>query len=367
MTELTQEKRAEEQEIDLLELARKLWRKRIWFYKAVGIAVVLGLIVGFSIPRTYSVTVILAPESVRTSSSRLASAAAMLGLGNLSTGNEVDALNITLFPDILASNPFALELYNMPVTPEDAEQPLLLNEYMDKQRQPWWGYILGLPGRMIGGVMSLFSDEKEESGERTIDPFRLTKIEAGKLKGIKGAMTATVDKKTGITTVTVTFQDPVVAACVADSVVRKLQDYVTDYRTRKATEDCAYWEKLYKERQQEYYEAQQRYAAYMDENKSLYTQKSKMEAERLQNDMTLAYQVYNQMAQQLQLARGKVQEAKPVFAVVEPATVPLQPAGPGKKMILIAFVFLALVGTAGWVLFGEELWKQLKEKNSSCS
>lgn len=215
--------------------------------------------------------------------------------------------------------------------------------------------------------MSLFSDEKEESGERTIDPFRLTKIEAGKLKGIKGAMTATVDKKTGITTVTVTFQDPVVAACVADSVVRKLQDYVTDYRTRKATEDCAYWEKLYKERQQEYYEAQQRYAAYMDENKSLYTQKSKMEAERLQNDMTLAYQVYNQMAQQLQLARGKVQEAKPVFAVVEPATVPLQPAGPGKKMILIAFVFLALVGTAGWVLFGEELWKQLKEKNSSCS
>lgn len=359
MTELTQEKRTEEQEIDLLELARKLWKKRKVFYKAVGIAVVAGLIVAFSIPKTYSVTVTLAPEAGKSGSSGLAGAAAMLGLGNMTVGNETDALNITLFPDILASNPFALELYNMPVMPEEAEQPLPLNEYMEEQRQPWWGYVLGLPGKVIGGVMALFSEE--ENGEKPLDSFRLTKKEAARLKGIKEAMVATVDKKTGITTVTVTLQDPVVAACVADSVVRKLQDYVTDYRTRKAIEDCAYWEKLYKERQQEYYDAQQRYAAYMDENKSLYTQKSKMEAERLQNEMSLAYQVYNQMAQQLQLARGKVQEAKPVFAVVEPATVPLKAAGPRKAMILIGFVFLAIVGTAGWVLFGEDLWRQLRK------
>ena len=284
----------------------------------------------------------------------------MLGLGNLSTGSEGDALNITLFPDILASNPFALELYNMPVTSKEAEQPLPLNEYIEEQRRPWWGYVLGLPGKLIGGVRSLFSEE-ETDAEKALNPFHLTKEETLKLEGIKQAMVATVDKKTGMATITVTLQDPVVAACVADSVVRKLQDYVTDYRTRKAAEDCAYWEKLYKERQQEYYAAQQRYAAYMDENKSLYTQKSKMEAERLQNEMSLAYQVYNQMAQQLQLARGKVQEAKPVFAVVQPATVPLQAAGPGRKMILIGFVFLAIVGTAGWVLFGEDLWRQLRK------
>lgn len=359
MTELTQEKRTEEQEIDLLELARKLWRKRKWFYKAVGVAVVAGLIVAFSIPKTYSVTVTLAPESGK-SGGGLSGAAAMLGLGNLSTGSEGDALNINLFPDILASNPFALELYDMPVTPAKAEQPMPLNEYLAEQRQPWWGYLLGLPGKLIGGVLSLFSEE-ETDAERILNPFQLTPEEAGKLGGIKQALVATVDKKTGMATITVTLQDPVVAASVADSVVRKLQDYVTDYRTRKATEDCAYWEKLYKERQQEYYAAQQRYAAYMDENKSLYTQKSKMEAERLQNEMNLAYQVYNQMAQQLQLARGKVQEAKPVFAVVEPATVPLKATGPNKKMILIGFVFLAVVGTAGWVLFGEDLWRQLRK------
>ena len=55
---------------------------------------------------------------------------------------------------------------------------------------------------------------------------------------------------------------------------------------------------------------------------------------------------------QLQVLRGKVQEAKPVFAVVEPATVPLAPASPKKMLIIIAFAFLAFVLESAWILFG---------------
>ena len=351
---------SEEREIDLLALAGKLWRRRKTLLKACGVGVAAGLIVAFSIPKTYSVTVTLSPEAGKSDKSGLADAAAAFGFGNLSSGTEADALNITLFPDILSSNPFALELYSMPVKVEDdgESREMPLNEYIEEQRQPWWGWLMSLPGKAIGAVVSLFSEEEE--GEGKFDPFRLTREETAKLNAIKESMSATVDKKTGITTVTVTMQDAVVTATVADSVVRKLQDYITAYRTKKATEDCAYWEKLYKERQREYYEAQQRCAAYADENKSLYTQKSKVEGERLQNDMNLAYQVYNQMAQQLQVAQGKIQEAKPVFAVVNPATVPVEAAGPRKAIVLIGFVFLAFCCAAGWILFGEDVWKGLK-------
>ena len=41
----------------------------------------------------------------------------------------------------------------------------------------------------------------------------------------------------------------------------------------------------------------------------------------LQNDMSLAYQIYSQVGSQLQVSRAKVQEEKPVFAVIEPAVV----------------------------------------------
>lgn len=353
----------EEQEIDLLELAQKLWKRRKVFYKALGGAVVVGLVIAFSIPKEYSVTVTLAPESTRRTSSSLASMAAMMGLGSLASSNENDALNILLFPDILASNPFALELYSMPVKPVDSDTVMALNEYMNTMKRPWWIDVMGLPGKMIGGVISLISPKNETMKMDTLNPFKLTKAESGKVGAIKRMLEAKVDKKTGFTTITVTMQDAEVAATVADSVVKKLQDYVTAYRTKKAAGDCEYWEKLYKEKQAEYYEAQQKYANYVDENKSLFTQRSKIEGERLQNEMNLAFQIYNQMATQLQMAQGKLQEAKPVFAVVEPATVPLYPVAPRKMVILIGCLFLAFVGTAGWILFGEDIWRKLK--NSS--
>lgn len=350
----------EEQEIDLLELAQKLWKKRTLFYKTLGGALIVGLIIAFSLPKRYSVTVTLAAESTKRTSS-LASMAAMMGVGDLVATSERDALNILLFPDILASNPFALELYSMPVKPAQSDTVMSLNEYMSSQKLPWWSSIMGLPTKVFSSVKSLFLSDKEESNANILNPFKLTLKETGEINAIKQAMEANVDKKTGITTITVTMQDAEVAATVADSVVTKLQDYVTAYRTKKAAGDCEYWEKLYKEKQAEYYEAQQKYANYVDENKNLFTQRSKIEGERLQNEMNLAYQIYNQMATQLQMAQGKLQEAKPVFAVVEPATVPLKPISPRKKIILLGCLFLAFVGTAGWVLFGEDIWKKMKK------
>lgn len=353
----------EEQEIDLLELAKKIWKRRKVFYKTLGGALIVGFVIAFSIPKEYSVTVTLAPESTKRTNSSLASMAAMMGLGSLASSSESDALSVLLFPDILASNPFALELYYMPVKPSRSDSVMALYEYVNTMKRPWWNKVMEIPSKTIGGFISLFSSKEKDKGTNTLNPFRLTLKETREIGAIKKAMEANVDKKNGFTTITVTMQDAEVAATVADSVVMKLQDYVTAYRTRKAAVDCDYWEKLYKEKQKEYYEAQQKYANYVDENKSLFTQRSKIEGERLQNEMDLAFQIYNQMATQLQIAQGKLQEAKPVFAVVQPATVPLLPSAPRKMMILLGCLFLAFVGTTGWILFGEDIWKKIKNNS----
>lgn len=82
-------------------------------------------------------------------------------------------------------------------------------------------------------------------------------------------------------------------------------------------------------------------------------QSTMAERERLQNDMNLAYQVYSQVAQQLQVARAKVQEEKPVFAVVEPAVVPLDPSGISRKVIVLGIIFLTVAFTGAWELLGK--------------
>ena len=262
----------------------------------------------------------------------------------------------------MASTPFALELYGMQVRPEKSDTTLALHRFMEGQRKSWFGYLFALPGMAVGGVMSLFGDGDEKTEREIPDPFHLTREEEKSLMGIKEMMSAEADKTTGITTISVTLQDPVVAAVVADSVVHKLQAYITAYRTKKATEDFKYQEMLYEMAKEEYYQIQKEYAAFQDRNQLVTLNAVKVEGERMETQLKLASQIYQQAATQLELLRAKIQEDKPVFAVVEPATVPLKPSAPRKVLILIGFMFLAFVGSAAWILFGKDLWTDIKNE-----
>ena len=352
----------QEIEIDLMDILRKIIGIRKKIYKAAGIGLIIGIIIAISIPKQYTVEVTLSPEMGSTKGGGLSGlAASFLGSGaTMSDGT--DALNASLSADIVSSTPFLLELSVMEI-PASENKKMTLNTYLDEESSPWWSYIIGLPSMVIGGVKSLFikEDKKIVSNRVNQGIFELSRKELQKIETLKNMIIVTVDKNTSMTSVTVTLQNPKVAAIVADSVVGKLQEYIITYRTSKAKEDCLYLEKLFKERQQEYYIAQKEYANYMDSHDDIILQSVRTEQERLQNDMNLAYQVYSQVANQLQVARAKVQEEKPVFAIVEPAVVPLSPSGISKKIYVLAFVFLLVGGVMAWTFFGKDLFNQLKE------
>ncbi len=351
-------------EIDFIELFRRIVNIRKTLYKAAGIGLVIGLIVALSIPKQYTVEVTLSPEMNSSKGSNGLAGLAASFLGSSTTlGENMDALNIALSSDIISSTPFLLELLWMKIEIPNKKVSTTLGNYLDGQSAPWWNYIIGLPSTLIEGVKSLFCSEDEinDTDKMMQSPIGLTKEEADKISSLKKLVIASVEKKTGITYISVTLQEPRIAAVVADSVVHKLQEYIINYRTSKAKDDCIYLEKLYKDRQQEYYIAQQKYANYIDSNDHLVLQSVRAEQERLQNDMSIAFQVYSQVANQLQIARAKIQEEKPVFAVVEPAVIPHRSSSIGLRTYVLIFMFLAVVFTISWMLLGRRIWSTLKE------
>ena len=246
---------------------------------------------------------------------------------------------------------------------KDAEGELDTNLYTylkEEQRSPWWSAIISFPFKCLGWVMSLFKEE-EEGTDGGVNPFQLTKDEDGVVKALNERIAVSVDKKTSLISLSVTMQDPLISATMTDTVMAKLQDYITEYRTNKARHDLDFTQKLYDEAQKKYYDAQQAYADYVDMNQNISLRSVQTRQERLQNEMNLAYNLYNQTAQQLQLAKAKVQENTPVYTIVQAATVPLKASKPSKLMILVGFVFLAGVGSVGWILFGRNIWTSLKQ------
>ena len=350
-----------EQEIDLIELAKRLWGERKFLFKCCGVAIVVGLVVAFSIPKEYSTTVKLAPETSDPSKKmgNLGGLAAMAGI-NLNSTSGADAISPDLYPDVVSSIPFLLELFPVQVTNEKGDYSASLYDYMNEdQKSVWWSYVVQAPFKLLGVVKGLFSKEESvSSGELT--SFRLTKEQADVINALQERISASVDKKTSVITVSVQMQDPLISANITQIVLEKLQGYITNYRTQKVKQDLEFTEKVFSEARESYYKAQRAYAAFEDANKNIISASYRTEQERLKNEMTLTFNVYNTLAQKLEQDKLRVQEQTPVYTIIQPATVPLKAASPKKPLILIGFVFLAIFGGVGY-LFIKDLFKPQEE------
>ncbi len=355
----------EDQEIDLLKLVQKVWAERRFIFKACGYALLIGLVIAFSIPKEYTATATIAPEvSDGKNGGGLSSLAAMAGI-SMNTSAGADAIYPDLYPDIVSSTPFITGLFDVPVQDLKEKVDTTLYCYLDEyQRAPWWSLIISAPFKAVSWTISLFQDEKTKERNGKLDPFHLTKDEAIIVSDLSKRISVSVDKKTGLTTIAVTMQDARIAACLTDTVMNRLQEYITEYRTNKAKKDFQFQQGLFERKKKEYEKAQNEYAKFADANKNIILLSYRAEQERLENEMRLAYNVYTSVAQQLQMAEAKVQEITPVYTVVEPATIPIRASKPSKSMILLGIVFLTGVGCVGWILFGRELLECLKKKNA---
>ncbi|GAB6011227.1 Wzz/FepE/Etk N-terminal domain-containing protein [Viscerimonas tarda] len=337
-----------ETEIDIIELVNKLWKKRLFILVTSGVGFVIGIVVAFSIPKEYKTEVVLVSEPKGKVGGNIGVLASMTGM-NIGNSNSSEAIAPEFFPNILSSTPFIVGLFDVRVVDRENQIDTTLYAYIEtRQKSAWWNYIMGLP-------FMLFASEEESSspaaGEgQPSGPISLSATESAILQAIKGRLNVTVDKKTDIITLTSTMQSPEISAYIADTVISYLQSYVINYRTEKARKDLIFAENLFSESKAEYDKAQQAYASYLDANMNITSARYKTTQDRLREELSLAYSIYSQTAQQLQMARIKVQDQTPVYSVIQPAVKPLLADSPKKKIIIIGFAFVFAVFASGWIL-----------------
>ena len=352
-----------EQEIDYFELVFKLWKSRWFIIKCCIVGVVLGLVVGYSIPERYKAGVTIVPEVQQKTGSGVNTIASMMGV---SLNNNIDAIGVDMFPDLVHSTPFIFELFDLPVTFERNDSTITapLLEYMKSyQKRPWWKYVTSFPFKVLRWCVDLVTPDEEVpvETETTLDITNLPKRERGVVAFFAENIIVTVDKKSHKTRMTLEMQDPLVVSAVMQAVTDNLQNYISNYRTSKARQDVENLEVICEQRRDDYYKAQQAYASYIDSNRNVILQSANAERDRLQQEMNLAYQVYSQVATNLEGARIQAEQAKPVFVILEHVTTPINKCAPSKAKVLVIFVFLAACFAAAWTLFGVEFLNKIKQ------
>lgn len=327
-------------QISIIALLRLVKKDKKRTSIIVGIFAVLGIIVAFTTPKTYTSTVMLAPEESGAGfSGSISSLASMVGM-NLKIGQTGDALYPEIYPDLVSSTDFAVGLFPIQISTQTGDTRCDYYTYITKHTKT---ALIDYPKAGLALLMKKLKG-KEGMPKGTFaanrTPLWLTSEQYDVVKNIHGNVKCSVDKKTNVITITVDDQDPLVAALMADSIKSHLQVSITEYRTKKAKVDLEYMQTLYHEARQQYDKARQLYASYADANQEVNLQAYKMKETDLENDMQLKYNIYQQVVEQLQLAQAKVQERTPAFTVVQSATVPIKHSSRPKAVTILMWMLL---------------------------
>ncbi len=334
----------ETKQIDFVKIAQVIRRnKRLYFYSLPIVFVVASALI-LCVPRYYRCTLKLAPELSSMSSSSIADLASSFGfdVGGSSSGS--DAIFPELYPDLIGSFDFITSLLPVQVENYDGTIHTTYYEYMSRyQKAPFWS-------KCVVFVKNLFSDKEPGSSSDVIDPYRMTRRQYGLIKAVGKNIDCDVDKKNYVISITVTDQDRLVCTTMADTVTQHLQDFITDYRTKKSRNDLAHAVKLQAEAREKYLQAQRAYAQFCDANQDVVLESLRSKQEALENEMQLQYNNYSALTVQVQSSEAKVQENTPAFTTLQSATVPVKPAGPKRMLFVLAMLFLTFLIDTGYLL-----------------
>lgn len=333
-------------ELNLRIVVTTLWASRKQFLKILGITFVVASLIIISVPRYYRCEIQLAPEwSSGGAMSGLSSLASSFGF-DLADNMTSDAISPELYPDLMMSKEFQTGLFDIRVKSIDGEIDTTYYAYLDKyQKKAWWEY----PKEWVGFLFKIILPQEpdlpasavEAKGTvKEVNPFALNRRQTNIAKKIEDKVRCHVDTKTYVITISVEDQDKLICATMAEEVRKRLQAFITRYRTNKARIDVEFYEQITFEAKEEYDEATRAYSSFSDANNDIVLQVYRSKLADLENNMQIKFNTYSTMMTQLQAAKARVQENTPAFTILQGATIPLNPAGPKRMLFVLGIMFL---------------------------
>lgn len=356
------EKNNNTKEVDVVKLFMTVLKERKLLAKFMICAAVVGAVVAFSTPKTYTSHAVLAPEMNAGGSglaSSLADMASSFGV-DIGSNTSVDAIYPELYPNVFTSTDFIMDLFDVPVRLHDDNVARTYVEHLKHDcKTPFWMY----PKQWISQTIKrLKSSSNNNNGVGAVDSFKITETDDALVKGISSSILCSIDKKTNIIDISVTDQDPLVAAILADTLQHRLQEYITEYRTKKARADYDYCSVMLEKLSREYDAATERYTRYSDSHNSTVLSSISTQQEQYEREMEMAYEGYSSMKKMRAQAEARIQERVPAFIVIQRPIMPYEASSTPRIFVVAIFAFMGFMLCALWVLYGRDFIKKKQRK-----
>ncbi len=357
----------EDDEIDLIALAKTGWEGRKIVIKMVLIFMAIGLFIAILSPKEFTASTTMVPASdSKKVGGNLSGLASLAGINLGSMGGD-SGISPTLYPQIVNSIPFQKELLQTPLTIDGQSKKVTYSQYYTDIYSPGLlGYLkkytIGLPGIIIKAIKPAgVTPSGVDEGNQLLT---LTNEENELIKQLSDQLSLDVNDKDGYVSLAATMPEAIPAAELTQRAQELLQQYIISFKVLKSSESLKFIQERYAEKEIAFKDAQQQLASFRDRNQFVNTALAQTTLERLQSEKDLAQDVYTELAKQLETQQIQVKEDTPVFTVLKPVSVPIEKSKPNRPLILVIWTFLGGVIGIGMV-FGRMFILDIKGKWNS--
>ncbi|GAB3247792.1 Wzz/FepE/Etk N-terminal domain-containing protein [Larkinella harenae] len=330
-------------------------QKAVLVFAAIG--ALIGVYYAFSKPDEFKSEVIVMPEAAAGSSGGASNLGSLAGLAGISLDKAgSDVIRPDLYPKVLQSIPFALDLLKKPVYSKTYGTTMPLETYLRRQRQET--ALQRLTGDADNPPPAKPSPVNLPDPKNYSKALQVSPEEEGLAATLINRITTTYERQTGIVDIEVSMPDPVVAATVARLSLEYLTNYITSYRTQKVRNQERFLKEQVEHARRRYQAAEYELESYRDRNRSLYSGLARIAEQRLQADFLLAQNVYNDLSRQLEQTKIRVEEETPVFKMLEPPRIPLRPSAPKRTLIIFGALVAGAFAGLAWTLVKTVLGKK---------
>ena len=334
-----------EDEISLLDILLVFARKRRLIAGSIAIFALLGLAIAITSAAEYTsdAKVVREVEQGETAGGLGRGLSALQGLG-INVGGSASGLNPESYPDILRSREVRLAVVRDTFFVSDLGREMTFIEYANQD--PGLGstirsYTIGLPGTILSAIRSSDGPEAGDVvGRTTSTRQRLTEEEARAIRSVEDVISTSIDRDTGLMSISVTTGDPELSAGLAESFSMHLTERVRSIRTTKARQNLSFMEERMEDARADLREAEERLASFMDRNRNINTEALRTERDRLRRQVNFAEQLYGDVQAQMTQAQIELQRSEPVLTVLEQPIVPSRPSGPRRTLIVLLSLIL---------------------------
>jgi hypothetical protein len=359
-----QNRQIAEDEIDLIELIKKVYKEKKLILKVTLLSVVLGIVNALSQPNVFTSSTTFIPQlssGVKTGGSSLGGLASLAGinLGGMDSSSEFPQ---TLYPQVVKSVGFKLDLLASTINFNDEE--IFVKDYFSKQGSSFnilgtiKKYTIGLPSLVLGSFNS------QDVALSKSEIYSVSQGDKQLFDAISGALSLSINDKEGFITISFTDTDKNIAAQITQITQNLLQEKIIEFKNQSSNEMLDFAIKQYEENKNSYEKLQDERAIFVDKNINISSSLFQNKLDRIESEVNISESIVQQLASQVELAKLQVNKNTPVFTTIQPVTIPFERSAPKRSLIVITFAFFGIVLSIVFVLFKEPAMEIIKSIKS---